>query len=125
MRWLPVLVLSVACGAGCGRTPPPEQLVRVQGGDAQAGRVLIREVGCGACHEIPGVGGARGRVGPSLAGFATRTLIGGRVPNRPAELSLWVRDAPAFDPQTGMPPMPLDAAQAGHVAAYLYTLHER
>lgn len=108
------------CAAACTDAP-----ARVRGGDPAVGRELIRRVGCGACHDIPGVGGPKGRVGPPLDGFAARSLIAGRVPNRPGELILWVRNAPALDPQTGMPPMPLDAQEARHVAAYLYTLDGR
>jgi len=100
-------------------------LARVRSGDPAAGRVLIQRVGCGACHVIPGVSGPRGRVGPPLEGFAARRLIAGRLPNRPQELALWVRNAPALDPGAGMPPMPLDEQQARDVAAYLYTLDGR
>ena len=82
-------------------------------------------MGCGACHEIPGVRWPRGRVGPSLDGFARRALIGGQFPNRPDILGLWVRNAPALSPRTGMPPMPLSEQEARDVAAYLYTLDAR
>ena len=108
--------------AGCGG--PPDRVVQAAGGDAHRGLELIREVGCGACHVIPGVDWPRGVVGPSLAGFGERTLIGGRFPNRPDTLAQWVREAPSLDPRTGMTPMPLSEEEARDVAAYLYTLHE-
>ena len=116
------MTLVLAATSACGDARAPSELARVRGGDPAAGRERIRLVGCGACHDIPGVDGPRGRVGPSLDGFARRSLIAGRIPNRPGELTLWVRNAPAFDPQTGMPPMPLDEQEARDVAAYLYTL---
>jgi cytochrome c1 len=91
-------------------------------GDASAGRKVIARIACTACHTIPGVRGVRGTVGPSLAGFARQALIGGVVPNRPAVLVEWVRNAPALAPDTTMPRLPVDEQEARDVAAYLYTL---
>jgi cytochrome c1 len=96
--------------------------VSINGGDPQLGRQVIADVGCGVCHRIPGVAGARGTVGPTLQHFARRTYIGGNVPNRPDALMRWVVDAPALAPGTAMPPMPLSHAQARDIVAYLYTL---
>lgn len=115
----PLLVLVAAICAGC--RGPDEPLRRIDG-DAATGARLIAELECGVCHEIPGVRGARGTVGPSLRGFARRAYIAGLVPNEATTLVRWVVDAPAIDPRTLMPPMPLDAREARHVAAYLYTL---
>jgi cytochrome c1 len=94
----------------------------VVGADSEAGRAAITAVACGICHVIPGIRGANGIVGPSLAGFGRRQLIGGVVPNQPAVLVRWVRDAPSIAPNTGMPELPLTEAQARDVAAYLFTL---
>ncbi|RAK52190.1 c-type cytochrome [Phenylobacterium deserti] len=104
--------------------------VRVQrpsiaGADAGHGRVVVERVGCGSCHVIPGVRWPAGRVGPSLDGFGQQALIAGRFPNQPEVLALWVRNAPALSPGTGMPPMPLTEQEARDVAAYLYTLDAR
>lgn len=107
--------------AACDRAPPT-QLAQTRVGEAEAGRALVRQVGCPACHTIPGVGAPRGTVGPTLDGFASRRLIAGRIPNQPELLARWVRNAPSFDPATGMPPMPLTETQARDVAAFLYTL---
>jgi mono/diheme cytochrome c family protein len=79
-------------------------------------------VGCGACHEIPGIQGADGIVGPSLDAFARRGLIGGVVANRLRQLVRWVREAPALALDTGMPAMPITENEARDIAAYLYTL---
>ncbi len=95
---------------------------RAVDGDPERGRSLIAAVGCGACHTIPGVAGARGNVGPPLEHFGSRSLIGGVMPNQPALLIRWVRDAPALAPETAMPTLPLDETEARHVAAYLYGL---
>lgn len=90
--------------------------------DPERGRQLIASAGCGACHAIPGIDWPRGTLGPALDGFADQALIAGRVANRPENLALFVRDAPALDPGSGMPPMPLSPQESRDVAAYLYTL---
>jgi cytochrome c len=107
--------------AGCGEPEPlPEH--RVAGGDPAAGRKVMQLVGCGACHAVPGVPGARGTVGPPLDRFAERNLIGGVAPNRPSVLIEWVRAAPDILPDTAMPHFALTDAEARDVAAFLYTL---
>lgn len=94
----------------------------VEGADAAHGLVVIERVGCGACHRIPGVAWPQGSVGGALDGFAERSLISGRLPNQPAALVQWLRDAPSLSPETGMPPMPITDDEARDIAAYLYTL---
>jgi hypothetical protein len=54
--------------------------------------------------------------------MAARAFIAGRLPNEPDVLVAFLRDPPALVPQTGMPDVGLSAADARHVAAYLYTL---
>lgn len=93
-------------------------------GDPARGLAVMREVGCAACHKIPGVAWPEGRSGSNLAGFGARPMIAGRLPNQPDVLIRWLIDAPSLDPQTAMPPMPLSHAQARDVAAYLYTLDD-
>lgn len=115
---------AVAALALVGCAPEPE-MSRLPAADPARGRELVRAVGCGACHTIPGVSWPRGTVAPSLEGFGDRTLIAGRFANEPETLTLWVRDAPALIPETGMTPMPLDEQEARDVAAYLYTLSAR
>lgn len=93
------------------------------GGDATRGEQIIRDVGCGSCHDIPGIREAKGRVAPPLTFFAERTYIAGRVPNTPDNLVRWIEDPQAVEPGTAMPKLGLDEPQARDVAAYLYTLH--
>ena len=107
--------------AACEQAEAPAQQ-RMIGADPEAGRAAIAAVACGICHVIPGIRGANGVVGPSLAGFGQRQLIGGVAPNQPAVLAQWVRDAPSIAPNTGMPELPLTESQARDVAAYLFTL---
>lgn len=109
----------------CGCADVEVQPQPMAGADAGRGRRVIEQVGCGACHLIPGVAWPQGRVGPTLDGFAEQALIAGRFPNQPEILTRWVRDAPSLSPQTGMPAVPMTEQEASDVAAYLYTLDAR
>ncbi len=91
-------------------------------GDAENGRTLLTQFGCGACHVIPGVAGARGTVGPSLEGLADRAYIAGVLTNRPGDLTRWLINPPLFSPQTAMPDLGVTEADATDMVAYLYTL---
>lgn len=105
--------------------PVPDDPHDMPRADPARGLAAIRESGCGACHTIPGVSWPKGKMGPALDGIADRTLIAGRVPNRPDLLARYVRNAPQLTPGTAMPAMPLSENQARDVAAYLYTLRAR
>jgi cytochrome c2 len=95
---------------------------QMTGGDAARGPALMRKYGCQSCHVIPGVTGADGLVGPPLAGIASRSYIGGVLPNAPDNMLRWLRDPRAVDPLTAMPNVGVTASDARHIAAYLYTL---
>ncbi|MGF7147330.1 cytochrome c551/c552 [Sphingomonas zeicaulis] len=92
------------------------------GGSAERGKVAIERLGCGACHIIPGIDRANGRVGPSLRALASRAMIAGRLPNRPALLIAWVRAPEHVSPDTAMPDQRVSDSAAHDIAAYLYTL---
>jgi cytochrome c2 len=114
-------VLGVAAGAAlsaCGRA----QASVVQGGDAERGRQTIEAMGCGACHVIAGVPGARGEVGPPLSGVAQRAIIGGVLPNTPENMMAWIEDPPSLAPRTAMPNLGVTPQAARDIVAYLYTL---
>jgi cytochrome c len=96
--------------------------VALTGGDPSSGRAIIERVGCSACHEIPGVVGAAGRVGPSLAGFAAQSYVAGIAANQPEHLVRWLVDPRDLSPRTAMPALDLDPVEARDIAAYLYTL---
>jgi cytochrome c1 len=115
-----VVAAALACAllAACRREPPPP----VAHGDAGRGHDVIAAYHCGACHTIPGVIGANGRVGPPLEAFGARTFIAGEMPNTPDNLVRWVRDPRGVAPRTAMPGLGLDEQEARDVAAYLYTL---
>lgn len=92
------------------------------GGDPAAGRALIRRTGCGSCHTVPGVVGARSLVGPPLTGMAQRVYIAGVLENTPVNMIRWLQDPQSVDSLTAMPDVGLSEEQARDVAAYLYTL---
>lgn len=91
-------------------------------GDVQRGQQTIVRLECGVCHVIPGIPGARGRVGPSLAAYRRNVYIAGRYPNLPEVLVRFVRDAPSLAPDTAMPSIAMSEREARDIAAYLYSL---
>ena len=115
------LLVVVGCAPSQSQTAPPPKDAPP---GAQEGQQLIAQKGCGGCHVVPGVAGATGNVGPSLAGVATRTSIaGGAVPNNgPADLQRWILDPPAVKPGTQMPKLGLTEQEAQQIVAYLETL---
>lgn len=86
------------------------------------GRATIETYGCGKCHTIPGIRGAKGVVGPPLESVARRTYIAGNFPNTPDTLTHWIMAPQSVKPKTAMPSLGLSEPQARDVAAYLETL---
>jgi cytochrome c1 len=84
--------------------------------------MTLARLECGACHLIPGVAGAHGRVGPALDAYSKRPYVAGKFPNEPETLVRFIRDPPAIAPQTGMPAIEMSDQDARDVAAYLYEL---
>lgn len=117
-----LLAATLACLAGCElnkpeppyEDPPPDQRLRGQ-------RLLVQHQ-CGSCHDIPQVEAARGKVGPSLAGFGRRSYIAGELPNGPQTLASWIVAPGALVPGTAMPAMGVSAEDARDMAAYLHSL---
>jgi len=95
---------------------------RVHAGDADRGRAVLSALECGACHVIPGVPGAVGRTGPSLAAYARRSYVAGKFPNEPETLVRFILDPPALAPMTAMPAVAMSDQDARDIAAYLYEL---
>lgn len=94
------------------------------GSPAAEGAQIIATKPCVGCHVIPGIPGANGAVGPSLAGVASRTRIaGGAVPNTgPDDLKKWIMNPGALKPGTAMPNVGLSDDEATKIVAYLETL---
>jgi cytochrome c2 len=120
---LAAVVLPAATVVGCA-TPergeaPPQQATE---GSPDRGQELIQEYGCGTCHEIPGVDGADGLVGPPLSQIARRTYIAGELANSEDNMHRWIEDPQAVEPGTAMPNLGVTPRDAADITAYLYTL---
>lgn len=108
------LIAGISLCAGCARDagPPPP-------GNAERGRQAMEYYGCGACHVIPGIPGARGGVGPPLHDYARRPYVAGSLPNSPELLARFLADPTVFRPGSAMPDLGVDAATAADMAAWL------
>ncbi|HET7601015.1 MAG TPA: c-type cytochrome [Gemmatimonadales bacterium] len=116
--------IGTAAIGGCRSASPmsADPKREVPGGDADRGKRDIAAFGCGSCHTIPGVRGAKGLVGPPLIKFARRTFIAGEVPNTAEYLVRWIEMPQAIEPGTAMPNLGVSEGRARDIAAYLYTL---
>jgi len=115
----------VSMSSGCdrmSRTEVKQAAMLTGGGDARLGRTEIRKYGCNTCHEISGVPGARGLIGPRLDGVGQRYYIAGELPNTPANLMLWIQHPRQVELHTAMPEMGVTEQDSRDIAAYLYTL---
>lgn len=119
MRLFALLLLLASAAMSC--TSPDSEPRRVAGGDAQRGRVAIRQYACQTCHVIPGVTGADALVGPPLNGIASRKYVA-RLPNTPDHLIEWLRHPQQVNPLSAMPDLGVTDGDARDIAAYLYTL---
>ncbi len=88
----------------------------------EPGRVALERLQCGACHVIPGVTGASGKVGPPLDKYEKRAYIAGKFPRDAELLARWIADAPSMSPGTAMPKVEMTAAEARDIAGYLYRM---
>ncbi|MBV9288928.1 MAG: c-type cytochrome [Hyphomicrobiales bacterium] len=91
-------------------------------GSPARGAELILSHGCGACHQIPGIEGASGLVGPPLTLMGRRVFIAGLLQNTPQNLAAWVHDPQRFVLGNAMPATGLSEADALDVAAYLESI---
>ena len=92
------------------------------GGDPNRGKEAIQRYGCNSCHNIPGVPGPKGMVGPPLDHMAKRSFIAGKFPNNPQTMITWLQNPPAFDAQTAMPNLGVTETDSRDITAFLYTL---
>ncbi len=111
-----IIASTVACRDDSGPIRP------IAGGDPARGATLIKAFGCGTCHDIPGIDGAVGLVGPPLVHFARHSYIAGELPNTGDNLIRWIRSPRAVEPGTAMPDLGVGESDARNMAAYLYTL---
>jgi cytochrome c2 len=112
-----LLILGcVAIAGGCQAQPPPAS------GDAERGRLLLRQFPCRHCHTIPGVANARGKVGPPLDRLSQRVYLAGTLPNTRDNLVRWILAPQDVKPGSAMPDLGVTELHARDMAAYLYTL---
>jgi cytochrome c len=118
---LPMLLLFAAAPlAGCDNNQTGTTLNFP--GDANRGKTLIAEYGCGNCHLIPKVAGADGNVGPPLLHLANRVYIAGYVRNSPENMSVWLQDPQRILPGNAMPAMGISRKDSHDITAFLYSL---
>jgi cytochrome c len=117
-----LLALALLTAYGCSPRGALEDARELTGGEPHRGVSAIGRYGCGSCHEIPGVRGATGSVGPPLTRVARRAYLGGRVANSPAEMMRWIQHPQRIEPGTAMPDMKVTDEDARDITAYLYTL---
>ncbi len=121
------LALALAltgCDSNGGPSAIEQKAAEMTGGEPSRGRDIIRRYGCQTCHSIPGVEGARGQVGPSLEGIASRAYLAGKLPNTPANMLKWIREPQEVQPGTAMPELGVTEQDGKDIAAYLYTLQQ-
>jgi cytochrome c2 len=123
--WRRLLLISLAAlvAAECTRADSDGRTARA-GGDPHAGRKLLRQYDCGGCHIIPGVPASTATVGPPLTDWAERKYIAGALRNTPENLTTFILAPQGVEPDGGMPDMGVIPDDAGHIAAYLFTLGE-
>lgn len=116
-----ILAMAAIIVAACSRDSG-KGAAALTGGDPKRGEAAIRSYGCGTCHQIPGVPGATGNVGPSLEHIAVRSYLHGKESNTPETLTRWIQHPQQREPGNAMPDMHVNDADARDIAAYLYTL---
>jgi cytochrome c2 len=119
MYRLKIVVAIVACLPSAAIAQQPRA---VPGGDPLVGAALVGQMGCGACHNIPGIAGAHGLVGPPLDNIADRLIIAGKLANTPDNMTAWLMSPQTVVPGNAMPNIGLDYGSARAITAYLYTL---
>lgn len=116
------ITLIILFISACNRNETERAAMSMTGGDPHRGRAAISRYGCSACHTIPGVEGATALVGPPLDRIASRSYIGGVLPNTPDNMIRWIENPPGIDKMTAMPYLGVTDGDARDIASYLYTL---
>lgn len=118
MKPFPLMLCLFALGCHPQDDDTARQLT---GGDVARGRAAIQRYGCGTCHEINGVDGARGLVAPPLTNIGDRMTLAGQLPNTSDNLIRWIADPQAIEKGTLMPDLDVTERDARDIAAFLYT----
>lgn len=115
MRAVAAMLLLTA--AACQSSPEARSRQR----EIDRGRAALNTYGCVSCHVVPGMGNARGHVGPALDALKHQSFIAGRLPNDRADLVRFIRFPRDVDPETAMPNLDVSEADANAIATYLQT----
>jgi mono/diheme cytochrome c family protein len=116
-------LLSVAEYQALQAPPPLPAAPPVAGKpDLERGRRALEQFGCIGCHEIPGAVGPEARLGPTLHGIGSRSMLGGVLPNSFDNMVLWLRAPQSFSRHSAMPTLGVTERDARDMAAYLATL---
>jgi cytochrome c2 len=123
LRHLLVAIFLIGGIAGCSK-PQAEGLAGDPNaiGDSAKGHALIEKLGCGSCHDIPGIVDAHGMVGPPLARMASRQYVAGVLRNTPDNMVHWLRFPQDVVPGNAMPNLGISDDDAHQIAGYLATL---
>ena len=116
------MALLIASACDPARPDYADQVRRMTGGNADVGKLKIRNYGCYSCHEIPGITGANAVVAPPLTHWAKRVFIAGELPNTPQNLQQWIQHPTKVEPKTAMPEMGVTEQDSRDISAYLYML---
>jgi putative membrane protein len=119
---LPALLLVFVMPMLAGCDDHGSKAVAERVGNPAHGAALIRQLGCGSCHVVPGIDNASGVVGPPLIQIGRRIYIAGVLRNTPNNMVRWIRDPQQVVPGNAMPDMAINQPDARDIAAYLYTL---
>ncbi len=118
--------LDIAAYLSQGATPA--EPVSLAGANPAAGRRVMDEKECGACHTMTGVSPLAGGHGEAVLGEEREAVALApdlrhvRDKFAPAELLRWLRDPAAVKADTPMPKVPMTDIEARDVAAYLLTV---
>jgi cytochrome c2 len=113
-----IVPITFAVTASCSTGNRSAPLI-VVGGDPNRGKQLIEHYGCGSCHTIPGVRGARALVGPPLTHWSQRGYIAGVLGNTPDNLVNWIQHPRRIVPGSDMPDLGVTEPESRSIAAYL------
>ncbi|MEA2490599.1 MAG: cytochrome c [Acidobacteriota bacterium] len=116
-----LILLTAACHRPEKQAPQPQPQAATT--KNQRGPTLAAQYGCNVCHTIPGVDGAHGTLGPSLAKIGSQgTIATGTIPVSADVIARYIRSPQSVYPESAMPPVDMPEADARDLAAYLLTL---
>lgn len=112
-----IVVVAFAAMAAC--KPISRSSFELDEDAAKRGKSVAIQAQCAACHAMPGIDWPKGGLGPSLVNYGEGAMIAGVLPKQPDNLAKFIRNAPAYRPDSMMPAMDLSDRQARDLAHYL------